>query len=222
MKPSDIDEPVEAVGRRIEALGRSEAGGHIEARARVEPEGPGEAAGSVEAGGHAEAADGLEVEDGLGEGERFEDGELHRDPGECTMVSETLARIGDKWTVLVVELLCEGRGPVRFNEIRRAVHGISQRMLTLTLRSLERDGLVTRTVHPTVPPRVDYELTKLGRSLRVPLVAVAEWVRANGTSIHAARQVFDATSTASPSSRQVRRRRPALLSRSRLVRPGPG
>ncbi len=73
------------------------------------------------------------------------------DPGECTMVSETLARIGDKWTVLVVELLCEGRGPVRFNEIRRAIHGISQRMLTLTLRGLERDGLVTRTVHPTVP-----------------------------------------------------------------------
>ena len=139
------------------------------------------------------------------------------------MVSETLARIGDKWTVLVVELLCEGRGPVRFNEIRRAIHGISQRMLTLTLRSLERDGLVTRTVHPTVPPRVDYELTKLGRSLRVPLVAVAEWVRANGTSIHAARQVFDATSTASPSSRQVRRRRPALpLKRPRLMRPGPG
>jgi DNA-binding HxlR family transcriptional regulator len=212
---------IEAMGRveaagRIEALGRSEAGAHIEARGRVEPEGPGEAAGRIEAGGHAEAAD------GVGEGELFEDGELHRDPGECTMVSETLARIGDKWTVLVVELLCEGRGPVRFNEIRRAVHGISQRMLTLTLRSLERDGLVTRTVHPTVPPRVDYELTKLGRSLRVPLVAVAEWVRANGTSIHAARQVFDATSTASPSSRQVRRRRPALLSRSRLVRPGPG
>jgi len=139
----------------------------------------------------------------------------------CTMVSETLARIGDKWTVLVVELLCEGRGPVRFNEIRRAIHGISQRMLTLTLRSLERDGLVTRTVHPTVPPRVDYELTKLGRSLRVPLVAVAEWVRANGTSIHAARQVFDATSTASPSSRQIRRRRPALPGRPRLVGPRP-
>jgi len=214
-------------GGRFEVGGHVEAGGHIEARERVE-EGPVEAAGRVEAGGRVQAAGRAEAggrvgaADGLGEGERFEDDKLHRDLGECTMVSETLARIGDKWTVLVVELLCEGRGPVRFNEIRRAIHGISQRMLTLTLRSLERDGLVTRTVHPTVPPRVDYELTKLGRSLRVPLVAVAEWVRANGTSIHAARQVFDATSTASPSSRQVRRRRPALLTRPRLVRPGPG
>jgi DNA-binding HxlR family transcriptional regulator len=175
----------------------------------------------VEAGGRIEAEGRVGVADGLGEGERFEDDGLPRDMSECTMVSETLARIGDKWTVLVVELLCEGRGPVRFNEIRRAIHGISQRMLTLTLRSLERDGLVTRTVHPTVPPRVDYELTKLGRSLRVPLVAVAEWVRANGTAIHAARQVFDATSTASPSSRQVRRRRPALLGRPRLGGPRP-
>ena len=168
-----------------------------------------------------EAADGLEAGVRLEDAAHFEDGQRVDDPGECTMVSETLARIGDKWTVLVVELLCEGRGPVRFNEIRRAVHGISQRMLTLTLRSLERDGLVTRTVHPTVPPRVDYELTKLGRSLRVPLVAVAEWVRTNGASIHAARQVFDATSTASPSSRQVRRRRPALLGRPRLGVPRP-
>ena len=139
----------------------------------------------------------------------------------CTMVSETLARIGDKWTVLVVELLCVGRGPVRFNEIRRSIPGISQRMLTLTLRGLERDGLVTRTVHPTIPPRVDYELTKLGQSLRVPLVAVAEWARANRASILDARKVFDATSTASPSSRQVRRRAPALLSRTRLARSRP-
>ena len=168
-----------------------------------------------------EAADGLEAGVRLEDAAHFEDGQRVDDPGECTMVSETLARIGDKWTVLVVELLCEGRGPVRFNEIRRAVHGISQRMLTLTLRSLERDGLVTRTVHPTVPPRVDYELTKLGRSLRVPLVAVAEWVRTNGASIHAARQVLDATSTASPSSRQLRRRRPALPDRPRLGRPRP-
>jgi DNA-binding HxlR family transcriptional regulator len=207
LKPSDIDEPVEAGGR-------FEVGGHFEAGGRLEAEGPVEA-GRAEAGARAGAAD------GLGEGERFEDDGLPRDMGECTMVSETLARIGDKWTVLVVELLCEGRGPVRFNEIRRAIHGISQRMLTLTLRSLERDGLVTRTVHPTVPPRVDYELTQLGRSLRVPLVAVAEWVRANGTVIHAARQVFDATSTASPSSRQLRRRRPALPDRPRLGRPRP-
>ena len=80
-------------------------------------------------------------------------GHEQRDPGECRLLSETLARIGDKWTVLVVELLCAGRGPMRFNEIRRAIDGISQRMLTLTLRGLERDGLVTRTVHASVPLR---------------------------------------------------------------------
>ena len=74
-----------------------------------------------------------------------------------------LARVGDKWSVLIVSLL--GDGPQRFSEIKRMVGGISQRMLTLTLRGLERDGLVTRTVFPTVPPRVDYELTELGRSL---------------------------------------------------------
>ena len=153
--------------------------------------------------------------------EPVDDAPLVDNHADCRMVSETLARIGDKWTVLVVELLCEGRGPVRFNEIRRAIHGISQRMLTLTLRGLERDGLVTRTVHPTVPPRVDYELTKLGRSLRVPLVAVADWARANRSAIDEARQVFDATSTASPSSRQVRRRAPAFQTRPRLQRPRP-
>jgi DNA-binding HxlR family transcriptional regulator len=135
--------------------------------------------------------------------------------GECRLVSETLARIGDKWTVLVVELLCAERGPMRFNEIRRTIGGISQRMLTLTLRSLERDGLVTRTVHPTIPPRVDYQLTELGRTLRKPLVAVAEWARANRAAIVEARRVFDATSDASPSSRQLRRRGPALVRRPR-------
>src|SRR3569623_2433880 len=79
---------------------------------------------------------------------------------DCRAVSEVLARVGDKWTVLVVSTL--GDGPKRFNEIRRAVGSISQRMLTLTLRCLERDGLVTRTVHATIPPRVVYALTALG------------------------------------------------------------
>jgi DNA-binding HxlR family transcriptional regulator len=148
-----------------------------------------------------------------------------RDQGVCTLLSETLARIGDKWTVLVVEQLSAmGRSPMRFNELRRSIDGISQRMLTLTLRALERDGLVTRTVHPTVPPRVDYELTDLGRSLRRPLVAVAEWARANRAAIAEARKTFDATSDASPSSRQLRRRGPALGRAARAPRaePGPG
>lgn len=132
-----------------------------------------------------------------------------REPADCRAVSETLARIGDKWTVLVVELL--DAGPMRFNEIRRTINGISQRMLTLTLRSLERDGLVTRTVYPTVPPRVEYELTKLGRSLHEPLVEIAIWVRANRPAIERARVVFDASGTAKPSHRGPPRRGPAVL-----------
>src|SRR6202008_196981 len=91
--------------------------------------------------------------------------------GECVAVSDVLARVGDKWSVLVVTRL--GSGPIRFNELRRTVGGISQRMLTLTLRGLERDGLVTRTVFPTIPPRVDYELTDLGRGLWTQLEGLA-------------------------------------------------
>src|SRR5689334_352053 len=93
-------------------------------------------------------------------------GNLHV-PEDCRAVSEVLSRVGDKWTILVVSEL--GQGPKRFNEIRRALGSISQRMLTLTLRGLERDGLVTRTVFPTIPPRADYELTRLGRSLLEPV-----------------------------------------------------
>jgi DNA-binding HxlR family transcriptional regulator len=131
-------------------------------------------------------------------------------------VSETLARIGDKWTVLVVELLRDG--PIRFNEIRRSISGISQRMLTLTLRELERDGLVTRTVYPTIPPRVEYELTKLGRTLYEPLASVAKWVRENKPTIDAARKAFDARGTGKPSHRQGRKRMPAFMDQQRLPR----
>src|ERR1700741_1048609 len=109
---------------------------------------------------------------------------------DCRAVSEVLARVGDKWTILVVGEL--GNGPRRFNEIRRALGSISQRMLTLTLRGLERDGLVTRTVFPTVPPRVDYELTKLGRSLLEPVSGIGLWARQNRESIQEARRRFDA------------------------------
>jgi DNA-binding HxlR family transcriptional regulator len=107
----------------------------------------------------------------------------------CLPVTEVLSRIGDKWSVLVVMYL--GTGPWRFNEIRRAINGISQRMLTLTLRGLERDGLVTRTVFPTIPPRVDYELTELGHSLRAPIEALGRWAIANRPEVEAARQRFD-------------------------------
>src|SRR5262245_18631954 len=124
------------------------------------------------------------------EGTKSIHGTLHV-PEECRQVSEVLQRIGDKWTVLVVGEL--GDGPRRFNEIRRALGSISQRMLTLTLRSLERDGLVTRTVFPTMPPRVDYELTKLGHSLLEPVSSLGLWARQNRSAIEAARRHFDAT-----------------------------
>ena len=106
-------------------------------------------------------------------------------------MSEVLSRVGDKWTVLVVSTL--GDGPKRFNEMRKALGSISQRMLTLTLRALERDGLVTRTVFPTIPPRVDYELTKLGRSLLDPVSELGLWARRNRAAIQDARHRFDAT-----------------------------
>src|SRR5437762_14235939 len=94
---------------------------------------------------------------------------------DCRGVASILARVGDKWSVFVIMLL--GDGPRRFNEIKRMVGGISQRMLTLTLRGLERDGLVTRTVFPTIPPRVDYELTDLGHGLWQPVEALGKWAR---------------------------------------------
>ena len=112
---------------------------------------------------------------------------------DCRAVSEVLARVGDKWTVLVVSTL--GDGPRRFNELRRALGSISQRMLTLTLRGLERDGLVTRTAYPTIPPRVEYALTTLGRSLLDPVSELGSWARQNRAAIQEARRRFDATPT---------------------------
>lgn len=107
----------------------------------------------------------------------------------CPAVREVLHRIGDKWSVLIVDLL--GEGAMRFNDLRRSVEGISQRMLTLTLRGLERDGLVTRTVFPEIPPRVEYELTRLGKTLLEPIQGLAEWAEKNRTSIQEARDKFD-------------------------------
>jgi DNA-binding HxlR family transcriptional regulator len=108
---------------------------------------------------------------------------------DCRGVASILARVGDKWSVFVIMLL--GDGPRRFNEIKRMVGGISQRMLTLTLRGLERDGLVTRTVFPTIPPRVDYELTDLGRGLWKPVEALGKWAFEHQAQIEGARQKFD-------------------------------
>ncbi len=113
----------------------------------------------------------------------------NHDPACCRRACDVLARIGDKWSVLVIMML--GDGPRRFNELKRSTAGISQRMLTLTLRGLERDGLVTRTVFPTIPPRVEYELTDLGRSLWQPIEALGEWAFANLDTIERARTAFD-------------------------------
>ncbi|PWC88162.1 hypothetical protein TSH100_08675 [Azospirillum sp. TSH100] len=107
----------------------------------------------------------------------------------CPIVRDVLTRVGDKWSVLAVVML--GSGPKRFNELKRLIEGISQRMLTLTLRSLERDGLVSRTVFATVPPRVDYALTPLGETLLRTLKELADWASDNADEILRARASFD-------------------------------
>lgn len=112
-----------------------------------------------------------------------------RETEPCRRVSGLLSRIGDKWSVLVVMLL--GEQPRRFNELRREIGGVSQKMLSSTLRSLERDGFVSRTVHPTVPPRVDYALTDLGRELLEPVSALGQWAMANTDRIDSARRRYD-------------------------------
>ncbi len=108
----------------------------------------------------------------------------------CQTISRLLQRIGDKWSVLVVSTL--GSGTKRFNELRREIPSVSQRMLTLTLRNLERDGLVKRTVTPSIPPRVDYELTALGRSLEGPIGQLQQWALDNVGAIHGAQERYDA------------------------------
>lgn len=115
-------------------------------------------------------------------------------PADCRAIGDVLARIGDKWSVLVVSKL--GDGTKRFNELRREIGGISQRMLTLTLRGLERDGLVARTIMPTSPPGVEYDLTALGRDLLQPVSALSAWAIRNQPKIEQARTRFDASAKA--------------------------
>ena len=108
----------------------------------------------------------------------------------CKNVAPVLNRVGDKWSLLIVMILSNGSR--RFSELKREIDGISQRMLTLSLRGLERDGLVTRTVTPSIPPRVDYELTELGISLRQPVKALGDWAIEHIGCIRTAQQRFDA------------------------------
>ncbi|GGZ03204.1 MULTISPECIES: winged helix-turn-helix transcriptional regulator [Shewanella] len=109
----------------------------------------------------------------------------------CQATREILNRIGDKWSLYIIASLANGK--LRFNELKRSIDGISQRMLTLTLRGLERDGLIGRTVYPTIPPRVDYELTELGLTLLAPVMALVNWANDNRLAIAEAHQRFDDT-----------------------------
>lgn len=108
---------------------------------------------------------------------------------DCRQISEILGRVGDKWTVLIIAALCDGA--LRFNHIKRAVGGISQQMLTRTLKNLERDGMVSRTVYSTVPPQVEYALTTLGRSLSEPVMQLGQWARSNLSDIARHRAAYD-------------------------------
>lgn len=112
----------------------------------------------------------------------------NHDTATCEHISRMLARISDKWTLLVVRAL--GGGPLRFNALRRAVGEISQKMLSSTLKGLEENGFVVRTVAPTIPPQVEYELTKLGHRFLIPIKGLADWVVANSAQIDAARARF--------------------------------
>ncbi|SFZ85721.1 transcriptional regulator, HxlR family [Devosia enhydra] len=114
----------------------------------------------------------------------------------CGAMADILNRIGDKWSVMVVGFLA--RRTMRFNELRNGIGGISQRMLTLTLRNLERDGLVTRTVYPEIPPRVEYALTDLGRTLTEPLDALWNWAATHQHEVKAAREAYDGRGDALP------------------------
>lgn len=110
-------------------------------------------------------------------------------PGDCRPIAHILARVGDKWTILLLNVL--GDNTMRFKDLHRAVPGISQRMLTVTLRNLERDGLINRTIYPTIPPKVEYALSDRGRSLRCALVPVADWVMEHRDGIEASQRTFD-------------------------------
>lgn len=120
-------------------------------------------------------------------------GQFNVPEGACRETASVLERIGDKWTVFVIVSLKDG--PLRFTELKRVVGAVSQKVLTTTLRGLERDGFVTRTVTPTIPPRVDYELTKLGRDVLVPLDALAAFAIARRGDVEDARERYDALVT---------------------------
>ena len=107
----------------------------------------------------------------------------------CHSVGDVLARVGDKWSILVIAML--SRGSMRFSELKRSLGSISQKVLTSTLRGLERDGYLTRRVTPSIPPRVDYKLTELGADVLIPMTALAMWAYSRRADVEAARTWFD-------------------------------
>ena len=131
----------------------------------------------------------------------------HLQGTDCRPVAEILSRIGDKWSVMIVMSLRDG--PLRFSELRRELHGISQKMLTASLRGLERDGFIGRTVYPTVPPKVEYALTDLGRELSKPVIALGEFAVANRDRVLDARERFDRAAEQGPASAVAGWRAPA-------------
>ena len=110
-------------------------------------------------------------------------------PAVCQSVGDVLARVGDKWSILVIAML--SRGTMRFTQLKRSLGTISQKVLTSTLRGLERDGYVSRTVTPSIPPRVDYELTPLGHDVLIPVKALALWALSQRERVEKARSAFD-------------------------------
>lgn len=120
---------------------------------------------------------------------KIEEASNHDGHQECRALGQILDRVGDKWTIMVVGIL--SKGPCRFNALMREIGGVSHRMLTLTLRSLERDGLVSRTAYPTIPPKVEYALTDTGRSLTKPLRVLSNWAIEHRSTIEKARAEFD-------------------------------
>lgn len=119
-----------------------------------------------------------------------DDRSVARPPLTDCRARDVLHRVGDKWSVFVIDRL--GQGRQRFSELRRSIEGITSRMLTVTLRGLERDGLVTRTMHPVIPPRVDYELTAMGFTLLETIQQLMDWADSHAGDIYEARQVYDA------------------------------
>lgn len=142
--------------------------------------------------------------------------ELQHNPANCH-AREILARVGDKWSVYVIHVLGDA-GTLRFNELRSRVDGISQRMLTVTLRGMERDGLVTRKVYPEVPPRVEYAITKLGATLRQLVRGLVEWSGAHLAEVDAARAAYDARNRRPPQIAPRRSPAPIRANPSRAAR----